>query len=152
MNFYSSLILKKENINRKIIKFTLQIFYSDVLEFKESESLLASISVKPDEQFEIKFNLFSSPKFLRIDPGTFYSVQINPTCDIIRLNQQEEIEVISFDLNNSLQKSPDLHLEFINNQTLMVCGFDPWYIFENPFVGSDICIKFTSRIIIGYSE
>jgi hypothetical protein len=154
MNLYSSLVsIQNENISSYRLQFSLQIFYSDTLEFHECDSLLGSISVTSKEKFEIKLNLQNSPKFLRIDPGVFYSVQSNPTCDIIRISQQKEVEEVSLNFNTPLLKSNDLHLEIIDdNQTLMVCGSDPWYVFENPFIGSDICIKFTSQIITGFSE
>jgi hypothetical protein len=154
MSFYQSLVsIDNKTINcHYLIKSTLQVFYSSNLEFRENDSLSASVSVKPEETFEIKLYLSNSPKFLRIDPSNLYSVQRNPISHIIQLNRAKEAKVVSFNPNTYLHKSSDLHLENIDNETFMVCGLDAWYIFENPFVGSDICIKFTSKIIMGISE
>lgn len=150
MKLYSSLLVREPfKINHGKIAFKLQIYYSHSLEFRELDSLAATEVVTLGKHIQIGFYLPNSPNFLRIDPGSFFSVHKNPQFDIIRLHLQEEVERISCTPEQVSILSHQLHTEVTSDGSWMVCGCDPHYIFKNPFSGHDISFIFKSQLVLG---
>ncbi len=159
MNLFDSLI-NKLNIQTDIQKyepkssekviFTLQIFYSNSLEFQEVNSIKTSQSLALYENTDIKLCLSQSPKYLRIDPGLFYSVHDNVKVSLVALDEDQE-EIIDCNPNNNSIIN-QLIVQKNGSNCLLVCGNDSHYLVENPFQGYDICIHFQSRLLLSISE
>lgn len=156
MNLFDSLI---NNINTKTdtqkyelennakVIFTLQLFYSDSLEFQEVNSVKTSQSLFLYENINTKLYLSQSPKYLRIDPGYFYSVHDNVKVNLSAINGNQEDKIIDC-IPNKNSITNQLHVEKSGNNFLLICGKDPHYVFENSFKGCNICIHFQSRLLL----
>ncbi len=151
MDLQSSLIAKYPGgINRTKIEFVFQVFYSNTPEFRELDSIIFSEMVAVGEEIEIIFHVKNSPNFLRIDPGSFFSIHKNLCIEIAQLNQQQEtVKKICCNPDKVSMFCHEIHTEVTNDGTWMVCGYDPHYVFKNPYSGCDISIIFNSQIIIG---
>lgn len=160
MNLFDSLI---NNINTKTDKqkfelensakviFTLQVFYSDSLEFQEINSIKTTQSLFLYENINIKLYLSQSPKYLRIDLGHFYSVHDNVKINLLTtIRNQEEKIIDCIPNNNSITNQ--LYVKKYGNDFLLICGKDSHYVFENPFEGCNICIQFQSKLLLSISE
>ncbi|MHC0065212.1 hypothetical protein ACWATR_20325 [Nostoc sp. UIC 10890] len=152
MSFYSSSLVTKILSEKQLnnVQFTLQLLYADTLDFQESHSLLVSTIVGFGEFIDLKVRLSKSPQYLRIDPGFLFSLHKNPNFEIIRLQKTEalELEKINCNPGDSSINRHQIHIDFKNQETWMVCGYDPYFVFQNPFIGDDICIKFSSQLIL----
>lgn len=133
---------------RNSVQFTLQLFYADTLDFQESHSLLVSTITRFGERIDIKINLSKSPQYLRIDPGFSFSLHKNPNFEIIRLQQTEALEKINCNPENNSINRHQIHIKFKNQETWMLCGSDPHFSLQNPFIGNDICIRFSSQLVL----
>jgi hypothetical protein len=153
VNIYSSLITQQNSKKKpRRITFTLQIFYSNTLNFEESASLIASQSVSIGDYLNIKLYLSKSPQFLRIDPGFFYSVHQNLKVDIIQMDAEKEGLIICCNPESSTFTINSLNQVNTDDGILFICGHDSYYILKNPFLYSDICINFQSKLLLGISE
>jgi len=154
VDLYSSPLVTKilSEKQRSNVQFTLQLFYADTLDFQESQSLLASTIAIFGEDINITINLLKSPQYLRIDPGFFFSLHKNPDFELIRLQETQAVEKINCNPGENSINRHQIHIEVKNQETWMVCGYDPYFVFQNPFLGEDICIKFSSKFLLGILE
>ncbi|MBN3906213.1 MAG: hypothetical protein HWQ35_06515 [Nostoc sp. NMS1] len=150
MNLYSSSLVTNilSQKQRNSVQFTLQLFYANTLDFQESHSLLVSTIAGFGEVIDIKINLLKSPQYLRIDPGFLFSLHKNPNFEIIRIQEIEAVEKINCNPEDNSIERHQIHIELKNKETWMVCGYDPYFVFQNPFIGDDICIKFSSQLVL----
>lgn len=154
MHLYDSLLIASQSYknSRQRIIFTCQIFYSGTLEFSENDSIICSESIFPGDTITFKFSLKNSPKFIRIDPGYFYSIHQNVKVDVIRINENQEEETIDCNPAENSLFCHNIYIDFSEKGLLMVCGSDPHYVFENKFLDDNIFIIFKSNFLLGISE
>jgi len=135
--------------------FSLQIFLSDselLSSYSEPESLLVSKALELGEDVELKIYIPQSSKFIRVDPGRYFSIHKNPQFDVILIKGKEEGETVSCNPGVSSVYTSQINWEYASNASFMICGLDAQYAFKNPFPHSDICVRFTSQFVIGVSE
>ena len=154
MDLYDSLLIASQSYknSRQRIIFTCQIFYSGTLEFSEKDSIICYKRIFTGDNITFKFYLKNSPKFIRIDPGYFYSIHQNVQVYVIRINENQEEETIDCNPAENSIFSHNIYTDFSEKGLLMVCGYDPHYVFENKFVDNNICIIFKSHFLLGVSE
>ena len=136
----------KNDTNNSVIKFSLQLFQSNNLDFTPTDSNLINFDVRTNESISQNFKIANSKTFLRLDIGEHFSQHTDVKVIISSqssTHSKEKIHLIDF--NKDILRSNQFNWQ--NN--LLSCGFDSFCVFQNPFPSSNINLRFQSCLCRG---
>ncbi len=127
------------------VNFQLQAFQSETgKDFTALEVRAVSTEAKPGSNISLGLRLPKSRPFIRLDLGDYYSVHSHPVIKITRLDAVDP-SCYLLDFEKDILQAHQLAYD----SEKLTCGFDAHFIFENPFVGSDVDIHFESELCAG---
>lgn len=123
-------------------RFSLQLFQSHSLAFDKDNSQLAELSLPAPCKLHHEFTAESSLAFLRLDIGEYFSKHSKPELSVSLKDESESTIRTIIDFNSDVLASNQFHF----NGSDLVCGFDAYCIFKNPFPGRNIIVAFDSMM------
>jgi len=126
------------------IYFSIEAFYSDDLNFNQARSQKKKEIVAIGNPLSVEFNFEGGPEYLRLDIGNYFSHHGSPKVTITATRAEEE-KVYQLDLEKDIiEKS-----QFLYENNEIICGFDPFCVFKNPFRNEHIQLRFESTLLSG---
>jgi hypothetical protein len=126
------------------IQFPIEVFYSKTLEFGPNKRISVTKQLAPGEEIAVSFDMKKAAPFLRLDLGVYFSTHECPEISILKLgsngNERHELDLE----RDILSKN-----QFAFENGRLICGFDSYCIFRNPFEGEDISLRFQSKLTSG---
>ncbi|MBM3695406.1 MAG: glycosyltransferase family 1 protein [Actinobacteria bacterium] len=131
-------------------EWPLRVWYSEEDEFSDSRLQVEVCRVVPGGTVEAVARIPEAPAYLRVGLGDYFSVHEDPALRIRRRGEasgedpgEEEVEV---DLQHGVIRVRQFKFIRGKGGARLVCGNHAWVVFQNPFLGEEVEVCFTSRL------
>lgn len=116
---------------------SLQVFHSDTCEFSNAHNILAKVPIDVHGHLRHEFRIPQSGRWLRLDVGEYFS-----------RHSGTSIVVSDGTVRQVIDHRRDIKFrhQFEYTDDMLICGFDAYAVFRNPFPGQEIVVAFESTV------